>query len=119
MWKVRKQDDSLHQIVHLFDRHHSSIRGGPGAGRRHIPPPTTRRSSVALALAERDVSSYSQVQLNAVARKLNEHITEKQGFLVLETRRDCELIQSVLRPQICNKYIKHLANKEMGAMSHF
>lgn len=53
MWDRWQRGDTLHDIARQFDRHHSSVRGileRTGG----IRPPTRRRSSRALTLAERE-----------------------------------------------------------------
>src|SRR6476620_3238957 len=58
MWERWKQAWTLHQISHLFDRAHGSLRGifePTGAFR----PPQRSRSPLALALAEREEISRS------------------------------------------------------------
>ncbi|TCS37998.1 hypothetical protein EDC30_103290 [Paucimonas lemoignei] len=84
MWERWKKGESLQQIVQLFDRKHSSVQRIL-AETSDIRPAERRRSPLASTLAEReeislrlyfpkgiDISAYSQAQLNAVARKLNE-----------------------------------------------
>ena len=53
MWHRWQQGESLHQIVRLFDRHHSSVRGIL-AETGGIRPSTRRRSPRSLSLAERE-----------------------------------------------------------------
>ncbi len=53
MWDRWQQGESLHQIASLFDRHHSSVRSIL-AEHGGIRPPTRRRSTRALNLAERE-----------------------------------------------------------------
>jgi len=53
MWDRWRQGESLHAIARLFDRHHSAI-GGILSRTGGIRPPQRRRSSVVLALAERE-----------------------------------------------------------------
>ena len=58
MWERWKQGWTLHQIAHLFDRTHGSIRGifeRTGGFR----PPQRSRSPIALTLAEREEISRS------------------------------------------------------------
>ena len=58
MWERWKQGWTLHQIAHLFDRAHGSIRGifEQTGGFR---PPQRSRSPIALTLAEREEISRS------------------------------------------------------------
>src|SRR5450432_3154317 len=58
MWERWKQGWTLHQIAHLFDRAHGSIRGifEQTGGLR---PPQRSRSPIALTLAEREEISRS------------------------------------------------------------
>jgi hypothetical protein len=72
MWDRLQKGDSLHAIAGLFDRGHSSIArilsetGG-------IRPPSRRRSSVVLTLAEREEISRGlakQLSMRAVATQL-------------------------------------------------
>jgi transposase, IS30 family len=53
MWERWKQGCTLHQIAHLFDRAHGSVRGifERAGGFR---PPQRSRSRIALSLAERE-----------------------------------------------------------------
>jgi IS30 family transposase len=53
MWDRWRQGESLHAIARLFDRHHSAV-GGILSRTGGIRPPQRRRSSLVLALAERE-----------------------------------------------------------------
>jgi IS30 family transposase len=53
MWDRWRQGESLHAIARLFDRYHSVV-GGILSRTGGIRPPQRRRSSVVLALAERE-----------------------------------------------------------------
>ena len=72
MWERWQKGDSLHSIARLFDRGHSSVQriisdaGG-------IRPPTRKRSSLALTLAEREDISRGlarQLSIRAIAAEL-------------------------------------------------
>ena len=56
MWERWKQGWTLHQIAHLFDRAHTSVRGvlAQTAG---IRPPGRTRAAIALTLPEREAIS--------------------------------------------------------------
>ena len=60
IWDHWQKGETLHQIAHLFDRYHSSIRGilGKTGG---IRPVERRRSRLALTLAEREEISRAVV----------------------------------------------------------
>ena len=53
MWERWKAGWTLHQIAHLFNRAHTSVRGVL-AQTGGIRPPQRRRSAIALTLAERE-----------------------------------------------------------------
>ena len=53
MWDRWRQGESLHAIARLFDRHHSAV-GGILSRTGGIRPPQRHRSSLVLALAERE-----------------------------------------------------------------
>jgi IS30 family transposase len=53
MWERWKEGWTLHQIAHLFNRAHTSVRGVL-ARTGGIRPPQRRRSAIALTLAERE-----------------------------------------------------------------
>src|SRR4029434_2688795 len=72
MWERWKQGWTLHQIAHLFDRAHGSIRGifEQTGGFR---PPQRSRSPIALTLAEREEISRAMVQgwsIRSIAARL-------------------------------------------------
>ena len=72
MWERWKQGWTLHQIAHLFDRAHGSIRGifEQTGGFR---PPQRSRSAIALTLAEREEISRAIVQgrsIRSIAARL-------------------------------------------------
>ena len=53
MWERWKEGWTLHQIAHLFNRAHTSVRGVL-AQTGGIRPPQRSRSAIALTLAERE-----------------------------------------------------------------
>ena len=69
MWERWKQGWTLHQIAHLFDRAHGSVRGifeRTGGFR----PQQRSRSPIALTLAEREEISRSIAKANRFAQWL-------------------------------------------------
>ena len=87
MWERWKQGWTLHQIAHLFDRAHGSIRGifGQTGGFR---PPQRSRSPLALTLAEREEISRSVAEgqsIRSMAARLGErhrHSAVRSGAMV-------------------------------------
>ena len=72
MWDRWRQGESLHAIARLFDRYHSVV-GGILSRTGGIRPPQRRRSSVVLALAEREEISrgvMAGLSVRALARSL-------------------------------------------------
>ena len=72
MWERWKQGWTLHQIAHLFDRAHTSVRGVL-ARTGGIRPAERRRSVIALTLAEREEISRAVVQgqsIRSIAARL-------------------------------------------------
>jgi hypothetical protein len=73
MWERWRQGESLHAIARLFDRYHTSI-GGIFARTGGIRPRPRCRSSLALALAEREEISrgvMAGLSVRSIARMLD------------------------------------------------
>ena len=110
MWDRWRPGESLHAIARLFDRHHSSVSGilSRTGG---IRPPPRRRSSLVLALAEREEISRgvmvgrsvrtigrslgrgavsAQITLNAGRRELDAVLMEHAAPIIELTATLCE-----------------------------
>ena len=72
MWERWKDGWTLHQIAHLFDRAHTSVRGvlAQTGGFR---PPQRSRSAIALTLAEREEISLRRTR----GMRRSRHHTQK------------------------------------------
>lgn len=65
MWERWRQGWTLHQIAHLFNRAHTSVRGVL-AQTGGIRPPQRSRSAIALTLAEREEISRSVAEGHSI-----------------------------------------------------
>ena len=86
MWERWKQGWTLHQIAHLFDRAHGSIRGifDQTGGFR---PPQRSRSPIALTLAEREEISRSVAEGQSI-RSMAARLGRAPSTLSREIRRN-------------------------------
>lgn len=86
MWDRWQKGDTLHQIAHLFDRYHTSIRGIL-AETGGIRPAPRRRSRLALTLAEREEISRAMVAGHTI-RSIAASLARAPSTISRELRRN-------------------------------
>ena len=86
MWERWKEGWTLHQIAHLFNRAHTSVRGvlAPTGG---IRPPQRSRSAIALTLAEREAISRAVAEGQSI-RSIAERLGRAPSTVSREIRRN-------------------------------
>ena len=86
MWSRWQQGESLHEIARLFDRFHTSVRGilAESGG---IRPPSRRRSSRVLSLAEREEISRGVVAGHSI-RSIAASLKRAPSTVSREIRRN-------------------------------
>ena len=111
MWERWKQGWTLHQIAHLFDRAHTSVRGvlAQTAG---IRPPGRTRSAIALTLPEREAISRAMAggqsirsiaaQLGRAPSTVSRELTRNGGRAAYRaSAADRAAWDRALRPKCC------------------
>jgi IS30 family transposase len=111
MWERWKQGWTLHQIAHLFDRAHTSVRGvlAQTAG---IRPPGRTRSAIALTLPEREAISRAMAggqsirsiaaQLGRAPSTVSRELTRNGGRAAYRaSEADRAAWDRALRPKCC------------------
>jgi len=111
MWERWKQGWTLHQIAHLFDRAHTSVRGvlAQTAG---IRPPGRTRSAIALTLPEREAISRAMAggqsirsiaaQLGRAPSTVSRELTRNGGRVAYRaSAADRAAWDRALRPKCC------------------
>jgi len=111
MWDRWRQGWTLHQIAHLFDRAHTSVRGVL-ARTGGIRPPGRTRSAIALTIAEREEISRSlaegwsirsiAAQLGRAPSTVSREIRRNGGLAVYRaSEADSAAWTRALRPKCC------------------
>ena len=111
MWERWKQGWTLHQIAHLFDRAHTSVRGvlAQTAG---IRPPGRTRAAIALTLPEREAISRAMAegqsirsiagQLGRAPSTVSRELTRNGGRAAYRaSEADRAAWDRALRPKCC------------------
>lgn len=86
MWERRRQGWTLHQIAHLFDRAHTSVRGIL-AQTGGIRPARRTRSAIALTLPEREEISRAMVEGKSI-RSIAAQLGRAPSTVSRELRRN-------------------------------
>ena len=112
MWERWKEGWTLHQIAHLFNRAHTSVRGVLAQTGR-IRPPQRSRSAIALTLAEREeisravaegqsIRSISSARLGRAPSTVSREIRRNGGQADYRaTEADHAAWDRALRPKRC------------------
>ena len=110
MWERWREGWTLHQIAHLFNRAHTSVRGVL-AQTGGIRPPQRSRSAIALTLAEREEISRSLAEGHSI-RSIAAQLGRAAPTVSREIRRngDEEVANADLQGP-CMRPSKHRSDK--------